>query len=90
MQNILPSDDLSPSSTSDRKLPGCSTRLKLATDQLTVTDLEVLSAFLLPVLQETIQGEEDGVWQSMRSLFHQESEHVAPLAGSKRDRYSLG
>lgn len=32
-------------------------RIRAAAAMLTVTDLEVLSGFLLPVLQETIQGE---------------------------------
>lgn len=53
-QNILKPDS-SPSSN-DRNLPACGGQFKPAASLLTVTDLEVLAAFLLPVLQETIQG----------------------------------
>lgn len=60
-QNILQPD----SSPSDRKLPACGGQFKLAASLLTVTDLEVLAAFLLPVLQETIQGGHGGKTISM-------------------------
>eukprot|EP00903_Cladosiphon_okamuranus_P012671 g11851.t1 len=54
--NIL-QPDYSPSSAGDRSLPACSGQFNPAASLLTVTDLEVLAAFLLPVLQETIQAE---------------------------------
>lgn len=54
-QNIL-QPECPPSSSSDRNMPVCGGQFKPAASLLTVTDLEVLAAFLLPVLQETIQG----------------------------------
>lgn len=59
LQNILQPEPLpsSSSSNSGQTLPVGVGHLKPATGVLTVTDLEVLSAFLLPVLQENTQGE---------------------------------
>lgn len=71
LQNILQpggSSSSSCSSSDQKRLVGGNHYLKPAAALLTVTDLEVVSAFLLPVLQETIQGRQP--CQSLNQLVH--------------------